>query len=286
MLIFFADGRLGNQLFQYSFLQTIRQKHEILLTSGLEEVDKYFEHENFANISREIRAARILMYEILKRILSFLAHYKVITTIKVVREVVSGLDRETSRLETAKGLFTNLKYVELSYFQSQSFFKGSIVKKLKIKDGYNQVASGFISDIPGGSYPVFVHIRRGDYRHFTMSGKSTYLPLSYYKKCINWFIKNKKNPYFIFLSDEPETIEEDFKEYKNKIISHHNTGVDLAIMSHCLGGILSPSSFSWWGSYFMLNRDVVFAPKYWLGFNFGVECHVGSTPSYARTIKI
>lgn len=286
MMLFFAEGRLGNQLFQYAFLQTIRQKNESILTSGLEEVQKYFNYDKYVNISREIRFTRVLMYEVLKRLLTVLAHWKIITTIKVAREVVSGLDRETGRVETREGLLRNLKYVELGYFQSQTFFVDRVVKRLKLKDEYQQTAKRFIESIPRNSYPVFVHIRRGDYRHFTMSGKSTYLPLSYYKECIKWFTQHKKNPYFIFLSDEPDTIETDFKEVNNKAISHHNTGVDLGIMRLCHGAILSPSSFSWWGSYFMLRRDIVFAPKYWLGFNFGVECHVGTTPSYVRTIRI
>lgn len=80
-------------------------------------------------------------------------------------------------------------------------------------------------------------------------------------------MENKKNVYFIFLSDEPETIEREFIYLKNKTISKGNHfGTDFAIMTKCDAGILSASSFSWWGSYLMKNRDLVIAPKYWLGF--------------------
>ncbi|MEI8232352.1 MAG: alpha-1,2-fucosyltransferase [bacterium] len=286
MIIFFAEGRLGNQLFEYSFLQTIKKKGEVLLTSGLEEVKKYFDHDNFTNISRSVRFTRILMYEILKRIISLLSSYKVISTLSVVREVVNGLDRETSKLQLENGLINNIKYVKTGYFQSNTFFSSKITKHLNLKKVYVEQAKKIISNLPSNSYLVFVHIRRGDYRQFTMSGKSTYLPISYYKSCITWFLSHKKNPYFIFLSDEPKSIEDDFREIKNKIISYNNPGVDLGIMRLCSGAILSPSSFSWWGSYLMTNRDVVFAPKHWLGFNFGVEGHKGSTPTYAKVIKI
>jgi hypothetical protein len=44
-----------------------------------------------------------------------------------------------------------------------------------------------------------------------------------------------------------------------------------AIMTMCNRAILSPSSFGWWESYFMKGRDIVFAPKYWLGFNSQID---------------
>ncbi len=44
-------------------------------------------------------------------------------------------------------------------------------------------------------------------------------------------------------------------------------------MTLCNGAILSPSSFGWWGSYLMINKDVVFAPKYWLGWKSNKDYH-------------
>jgi hypothetical protein len=98
------------------------------------------------------------------------------------------------------------------------------------------------------------------------------------------FLKNKSDAYFIFLSDEPEFIEKEFEYLENKIISRNSYEVDFAIMTLCNGAILSPSSFGWWGSYLMKNRDVVFAPKYWLGFRSFIEKHAGSFPSFAKPV--
>jgi hypothetical protein len=39
-------------------------------------------------------------------------------------------------------------------------------------------------------------------------------------------------------------------------------------MCECDGGILSPSSFAWWASYFIKNKNknsFFLAPKYWIG---------------------
>ena len=67
---------------------------------------------------------------------------------------------------------------------------------------------------------------------------------------------------------DPKSLSNDFNYIKNKIVlSGNHYGTDLAIMAQCDSAILSPSSFGWWGSYMMEKRDIVFAPKYWLGFN-------------------
>ena len=102
------------------------------------------------------------------------------------------------------------------------------------------------------------------------------------------FLKNKSDAYFIFLSDEPEFIEKEFEYLENKIISRNSYEVDFAIMTLCNGAILSPSSFGWWGSYLMKNRDVVFAPKYWLGFESKMEfpCSSRNSPSYSIEIDV
>jgi hypothetical protein len=57
-------------------------------------------------------------------------------------------------------------------------------------------------------------------------------------------------------------------------------------MTLCNSAILSPSSFGWWGSYLMKDRDIVFAPKYWLGFESKVEYHKNSIASFMEEMEI
>ncbi len=89
------------------------------------------------------------------------------------------------------------------------------------------------------------------------------------------------------MSDEPEFVEKEFKYIENKLISYKaHFGTDFAIMTKCESAILSPSSFGWWGSYMMKDRDVVFAPKYWTGFNSKVSYHTNTVPSFVKEIEI
>ena len=46
MLIFLSDGRLGNQLFQYSFLNTIAKEDEKILTVNMEQFVGKFDINN------------------------------------------------------------------------------------------------------------------------------------------------------------------------------------------------------------------------------------------------
>ncbi|MDR0571688.1 MAG: hypothetical protein LBG48_02425 [Rickettsiales bacterium] len=56
-------------------------------------------------------------------------------------------------------------------------------------------------------------------------------------------------------------------------------------MTLCINAILSPSSFGWWGSYFMKSRNIVFAPKHWLGFASDVDYHKSPLASYMIPIS-
>ena len=60
-----------------------------------------------------------------------------------------------------------------------------------------------------------------------------------------------------------------FKESKNLIISNNLPETDLSIMSLCSYGILSASSFAWWGAFYAKiynkKRNYFIAPKYWIG---------------------
>ena len=57
-------------------------------------------------------------------------------------------------------------------------------------------------------------------------------------------------------------------------------------MTKCNGAILSPSSFCWWGSYLMKDKDVVFSPKYWLGFNSKKEFGTSNSNNPSFSIEV
>jgi hypothetical protein len=288
MILFLADGRLGNQLFQYAFLKTIQTNNEKILVSGFEELIEVFEIKGIININKKNRLLKFLLYTLIKPILNFLSDINIFSSAAVQYEEVMGeYRRESIEVNRNQGYLRSLTFVKLGFFQSEAFFDKEVVSPIKIKNNYIDAANKFLGDIPKNSHKVFIHIRRGDYKNYKVYGKSTLLPMSYFKQQIEWFKKNKENSFFVFLSDDCDFIEKEFADLDNKIISTNNDmGTDFAIMTCCNSAILSPSSFGWWGSYMMEQRDFVFAPMYWLGFNSKCEYHSGATPTFSRTVKI
>jgi hypothetical protein len=288
MKIFLADGRLGNQIFQYVFLKTIQTNNETIMVSGFEELKEVFEINDIINLNKKNKWIRNFLQRIVKPILFFLSDKKIISSICIEHEkVLENYTRESTSFEKNIGMINKITFVKLGFFQSEIFFKEEASKSLKLKKLHVDNAKHYLSSIDKARHKVFIHIRRGDYADYTVYGKSTLLPLGYYKEQISWFLENRKDCFFIFLSDEPKFIEKEFAYIKNKLISSNNSfGTDLAIMTQCESAILSPSSFGWWGSYLMKKRDIVFAPKYWLGFNSSVEYQKNGTPSYAEKVLV
>jgi hypothetical protein len=62
--------------------------------------------------------------------------------------------------------------------------------------------------------------------------------------------------------------------------------VELAIMTMCNAGIISNSSYSWWGAYLMSTRKKIIAPKYWYGWKQKVESHIGIQPTFSDVIEV
>ena len=288
MIIFFSDGRLGNQLFQYSFLKSTQKDNEKIVVFGFIDLIEVLEIYDVVNININNRLFRAILFRICKPILYFLADLKIISSIEINREVIlNKYVRESATYNLTHGIFSIVTFVKQGFFQSELFFDVNIANTLKIKDKYFTCAIKQLSHIPVCSHKIFIHFRRTDYNDYTVYGKSVLLPMSYYKNQIEWFTQNRDNCFFIFISDDTKSLSIEFNYIKNKIVSSENHyGTDLAIMALCDSAILSPSSFGWWGSYMMKKRDIVFAPKYWLGFNTKIEYHSQGTPSYSKEIEI
>ena len=118
---------------------------------------------------------------------------------------------------------------------------------------------------------VAVHVRRGDYT--TSDNMATYGGIcteGYYAKALAEVLKRVENPQFIFFSDDPEYVRENYN-YPNMIIVDWNKKdrsiYDMYLMSKCKYMVLANSTFSYWAA--RLNRNVisVWCPSKWTNFN-------------------
>ena len=261
MIFFFENGRLGNQLFQYYGLRQYFQEHRLF----------FFGCSNLQNTFNIIDSifiklkANSFLYRVLKKISFFLVKFKLLGEIKEI------MVNNNTKLYVRRGLLWNVYIAHNIYFQYGSFInkmtnppsikkkylilgKNWLVKKKVFKKKFNL---------------VFVHVRRGDYLLWPDLNFPAVLDLGWYKKnMIN--IKNRvKKPIFVIMGDDTLYLRDVFKESKNLIISNNLPEIDLSIMSFCSYGILSASSFSWWGAFYARSKHKqnvkFFAPKYWAG---------------------
>ncbi|GHV59232.1 hypothetical protein AGMMS49579_26840 [Spirochaetia bacterium] len=286
MIFFWAKGRLGNQIFQYAFLQSIRSADETVIGFNFNELEIVFEKINIINIRCNSRIRRFCINYILKQLIKFFTYIKIFSNISACLDkiIINGNEylREGDKIIHKKGLFSNIKYVH-GYFQSEIFFKKEKISDLMIKQSYLNIAKEIIRPITKDTL-FFIHIRIGDYKTYTVYGKSALLPMDYFHKCIEYLIKSTPGAYFIFISDNPDSIEMEFSYLKNKMISINPYPVDFALMTLCNGAILSPSSFGWWGSYFMKIKHTVLAPEHWLGFSSKIDYHKNPLAPYMMPV--
>jgi hypothetical protein len=261
MIIFFENGQLGNQLFQYCGLRQYFREHRLVFF-GCSSLQNSFNIIDAIFIKLKSNS---FLYKVLKKIFLFLLKFRFLGEIKEI------IVNNNTKLYVRKGLLWNIFIADQIYFQHSSFIN-KIINPPGIKKKYVILAKNWLIKKGGfkkKSNLVFVHIRRGDYLIWPDLNFPAVLDLGWYKKnMLN--IKNRlKKPIFVIMGDDTLYLRDVFKESKNLIISNNLPEIDLSIMSLCSYGILSASSFAWWGAFYarckQKKKTTFLAPKYWAG---------------------
>jgi len=290
LIVFFGNGRLGNQIFQYLFIKKVRKEEEKAIVFGFKDLREVFEINDITivGIPEQNKTIKIIQYKIIMPLFRLLGCMRLINIVSVDHKTVKNKYRlEIPSYNFRRGIFSKFTYIDIGYFQSEYFFNKDDAESLNIKQIYIKKAKKLMDDIPKSKYRVFVHVRRGDYSIFTYLGENVLLPESYYRKCLDWFERNKRDILYIFLSDDIEYVKKTFSDINNKIIYENNHfAVDLSIMTLCQSAVLSPSSFGWWGSYLMKEREKVFIPENWLAFSSDIDEKLHAVASYMTEVPV
>ena len=139
MILFLSDGRLGNQLFQYAFLNTIAKDGEQIVTANMEQfVDRFdIDNINFRHLSLG-KSWKFFIRKFLKPSLMFCVRFKIISYIIQDYNSTSML----STFSNIKGLLP-ITLVETNFFQSEKFFDETKVD-FQIKNKYLEEAKSFL----------------------------------------------------------------------------------------------------------------------------------------------
>lgn len=260
MILLKESGRLGNQLFQYAALQTLRHEQEELVLLGFEILQEAFNGIDARIVNTQSSRWERLLYHRIYRIADSLSQRNVLTRIKE--------SKNSPEILLNQGMISKFSFVEESYFQGETYFCPEAISDLSLKPEILTYARNVLNTIVQDKTPVFVHIRRGDYIRWPDKDYPAVLSAKYYWECIKIFQSTLPSVFFIFTSDDPFYVKDIFGDLEDSYISQGSSLEDFSLMTHCQGGVLSASSFSWWAAYFSnlkAQSRLFIAPKFWAG---------------------
>ena len=238
-------GRLGNQMFQYTALRGLAQRH------GYE----------YCLPPREVVATRDI--NCVNSDITMFECFKIPNAPKRVTNFPKIMEKCNVELDER---FWNNCPDNISlygYFQTEKYFK-HIEKQIReafiFADEIREPTEEAFKSNFGDTEVIAVHLRRGDYLKYEYHPTQT---LEYYAQGLSHMPEDI--PVMVF-SDGIEWCKEQelFQGDKFIFAEGNNTGVDLCLQSLCTYHIIANSSFSWWGSWLAKSKKTV-APSRWFG---------------------
>jgi hypothetical protein len=248
MIIIIENGRFGNQLFQFNFCLKIHKEKEKIIFIGFDDLFKFLKKNKFFFFRYKSVFSKILIILI-----------KIFKKFKLINYIVEDYNQKIS---VTSGFFNKITFVN-GHFENEKYINKKLF--LRFKPMRQEVmALKFINTLKKrfNSQIFFVHIRLTDQLIGCFKEASSVLPLAWFFKCEKVLKKKFKKIKFIYLSDDINFLKENFK--KNIYIKSRDKYYNFFIMKNCAGGILSPSTFSWWAA-FLSNKKKFYAPEYWHG---------------------
>ena len=261
MIITRSAGRLGNQLFVISALKRVAATDELLVLVGFEDFV-----ETFPEVSKGARHIPLprrhwSRWNFVESILMFLG------TLRVVSVITSHPTER--RLVRRRGLFP-LALFRGGWCQDERLIDPAISQALfesLINDSVQAENSKTLSLPATQENPVFfLHIRRGDYLSWPTPDFPAALPQGWYRDAMDKIQESHPNARFLVFSDDPVFAAEFAQSTGVAVAVEANPHDTFAYMSVCTGGILSASSFSWWGAWLASRQSPgpFIAPLHWI----------------------
>lgn len=265
MIIVKLWGGMCNQMFQYAFGYALAKKHQDMLCFDVDFYDNqpsYVGKRNLIgqhqyplieNIPTKKRPFLVRFIE--NKYLSHIIRYNFGCNFKVgkLNIIIERLHKHYEKIPYKKDVDNFYD----GYWQSADYFKGfeDEIRKLftptkeidlEVKEWRRKVNSNCC---------VAVHIRRGDYLNAINKGiKNTVDDNGYYLQAIEIMQQKFKHPTFCFFSDDIEWCKNTFGSMLPTAVfvnrkDKNSALFDLFAIAQCEHGIMSQSTFSWWGNW-------------------------------------
>lgn len=261
-----SQGRLGNQLFHLSALDKMCRFHDVGILIGARAL-----RENFVWKRRNV----IILPKRKKRLCDLLRSLatKGLVSYYTEEKLTDGgpCPFESGRLERKTRGLVPVSFVENAYLQSDAWVGEKFRERIQFKPETARAVEAFGAQHSiDWATTIFVHIRRTDYTGFSINDSgSVALPPSYYRQGIQKLETQLRVSTVLFVTDDPLYAAAEFADVARKIIVSRSPDFDLRVMSRCATGVLSASSFSWWGAMLGQLRVRPVAPRHWIGWRVG-----------------
>lgn len=250
MIAISSHGRLGNQMFQYAFAYS-KAPYGLFVWDEIDEL-RIYDYFKLDWISRALRWSwmRKFWRKIVKDQFTVIDH---------------SLDDSHRNAEIARTCVKPLCLYR-GFFQSDLYFidmEVVIKKRFQIKKHLHKALAEKLHDYINREYAV-IHVRLGDYKNFQIYSSPALLPKEYYLK--GFATLRSKCERILVVSDEIEEAKSLFGPDVEYILGSSELE-DFYLLMNANFLLISNSSFSWWAAYLNTKKAVVYAPKYWLGYN-------------------
>ena len=263
MVIVRLWGGIGNQLFQYSFGELLRERYQVevvydIASFGKSDVLRKFELSIIISNLPIISNIAFSRYVGIRNRFLRLSYTLRNTFIE---------EKQFTEEKLLRGLNKGDVYLQ-GYWQNREFV--SFIKKNKLylpKESCPNQLSFIKEQIQGADNSVAIHVRRGDY--FTPKNINVFgvCDISYYEKAIDLLRSKISTPIIFVFSDDLDWVKENIDLPLNTI---YVPNYDLPqywyiyLMSLCRHNIISNSTFSWWGAVLNTNvNKIVISPAIW-----------------------
>lgn len=272
MIVFYGQGGLGNQLFQYAAARRLSIHRNVPLVLDHSwfkhpkpgETPRSLELERYPVAMRLASAAEQARWVFMRgRLARYMRPVRHMLPMKLIKETGNSINLE---------LLHAPAHCYLSgFWQSETYFsdiRHQLLKELTPCATPNEIDQEVINKISCCA-SVSVHVRRGDY--VSLKSASAYhglCSLDYYQAAIRYIAERVNNPTLFIFSDDPEWTRTNLvSPHPTYYIEHNNSEnafQDLRLMSLCQHHIIANSSFSWWGAWLAKHQDgIVVAPDRW-----------------------
>lgn len=264
LILFIENGRLGNQLFQYCAMRKFDPSGRILVL-GMDDLRSMF---TGIEVKAVPKLGSVLLYLVRRYGLAaleyFSEHMRLLTRVDEIQTEI-GAD-----FSVKPGLLRRLTYFKAGFYQSECTVEASVMDGIALKPDLLNAAIRILDRLPvHAESRFFVHVRRGDYLYWPSSDSPAVLPLVWYREQMARIRQSHPGAFFVVVSDDQPYVDEFFLGEDDVWVSQEDMAIDFALMTQCLGGgVLSASSFAWWGAYFIHRENPqarLIAPYYWAG---------------------